>query len=94
MKKFPFDFQYPPGLSFGIAFLWQFIPAICLMWKLWDSPSMLTWILFSVVFLIVPLLSGLVHRSWEIGIAAFLLPILSVIAMFVIYIFIIPTGKW
>jgi hypothetical protein len=86
--------RFPSGRAFCIAFLWQLLPAAWLMWDAWDSPSAQTVVLRAVVFLLVPIVSGLVHRSWEIGLAALLLPVFAIGAMFTVFMLLMPVGKW
>ena len=79
---------------FWIALAWQAIPAAYLLWDAWDSPSTWTMVLRVVVFLGVPVISGLVHRSWRIGFATLLLPVLAFGVMFTVFMLIMPSGKW
>lgn len=73
---------------------WQVIPAGWLLWDSWDSPSTRTLVLRTAVFLVVPLLSAVVHRSWRVGVAALLLPVIAIGVMFTVFMLIMPTGKW
>jgi hypothetical protein len=87
-----------PVLTWGRAILyafgWQLITAGWLMWDAWDSPSTQTLYLRAAVFLLVPVLSGLVHRSWRVSVAALLLPVFAIGVMMTIFMLIMPTGKW
>ena len=80
--------------AIGLAFLWQLVPLPALMWNVWDTPSPRTFALVAAVFLVAPLLAGLVHRSWRVGLAALLLPVFAFLVMFAVFMLIMPTGKW
>lgn len=82
------------GKAILCASLWQMFPAAWLMLDAWDSPSTQTLFLRATVFFVIPVLSGLIHRSWQIGIAALLLPIFAIGVMMTIYMLLMPTGKW
>jgi hypothetical protein len=85
-------------MSWGRAILfalgWQLIPACWLMWDAWDSPSAVTLALRAAVFLLVPVVAGLVHRSWQVSVAALLLPVFAIGVMMTVFMLIMPTGTW
>lgn len=80
--------------AIGFAFLWQLAVLPALMWIVWDTPSPRTFALIAAVFVVAPLLAGFVHRSWRVGLAAFLLPVFAFAVMFAVFMLIMPTGKW
>jgi len=92
----PKDVRHPLSLwrILGLSLAWQAIPAGYLLWTVWDYPSTRTFVLWGVVFLAVPAISSLVHRSWQVGLAAMLLPILAMGVMFTVFLLIMPTIKW
>jgi len=76
----------------GIA--WQCVPSAWLMWDAWDSPSTQTIVLRVVVFLLVPFIAGVIHRSWQIWLTCLVLPIFAIGVMFTIFMVIMPVGHW
>lgn len=84
----------PWGRAILLALGWQLIPAAWLLWDAWDSPSTQTLVLRAAVFLVVPILGGLVHRSLQVAVAALLLPVFAIGVMMTVFMLIMPTGKW
>jgi hypothetical protein len=87
-----------PGRSLrrmlSIALVWQAIPCGWMMWDSWDSSSSQTFVLRITVFLLVPTIAGLVHRSSHVGLACLFLPVFAIGVMFTVFMLIMPTGHW
>lgn len=73
---------------------WQFIPAAWLMWDAWDSPSSTTIVLRLLVFLFLPVLAGIIHKSWQVAVAVICLPIFAIGVESTVFMLIMPVGKW
>ncbi len=73
---------------------WQFIPAAWLMWDAWDSPSSTTIVLRLLVFLFLPVLAGITHKSWQVAVAVICLPIFAIGVESTVFMLIMPVGKW
>ena len=84
----------PLGKLVLLGLGWQFIPAAWLMWDAWDSPSNTTIVLRLLVFLVLPLLAGITHKSWQVAVAVICLPIFAIGVMSTISMLIMPVGKW
>lgn len=83
----------PWASSIGCAFVWQLVVTPWLMWVSWDSSTRLSNVLSYLVFLVVPLAAGLVHRSFRVTMAAFVLPIVSFGVMFFVFAIIMGNGR-
>ena len=64
------------------------------MWDAWDSPSSTTIVLRLLVFLVVPVLAGITHKSWQVAVAVICLPIFAIGVMDTVFMLIMPVGKW
>jgi hypothetical protein len=78
----------------SIALVWQAIPYGWMMWDSWDSPSSQTFVVRITVFLLVPIIAGLVHRSLHVGLSCLFLPVFAIGVMFTVFMLIMPTGHW
>ncbi len=86
------DLTWSRALALGLA--WQALPAGWMLLDAWDTPSVLTLILRAVVFIGVPVLAGLAHRTWRMWMACVLVPILGMGFMMTVFMLIMPTGRW
>lgn len=77
-----------------IALVWQAVPVGWLLVDSWDTPSSTTLILRLLVFLGVPLLSSLVHRSGRMGLACLTIPVLGIGLMLTGFMLLMPVGRW
>lgn len=84
----------PWWLAVLFAFGWQLPTTGLLLWDHYFSLHPKTLHLGVLVFLLIPILSGLIHRSWKVSIAAILLPVFPIVVVAAAIEVIFPSGKW
>lgn len=77
-----------------IGLVWQVVPGSWLLWDLGSSASTTTIVLRLLVFLVIPLLAGIIHRSWRVAMATICLPVFAIGVVNTVLMLIMPIGKW
>lgn len=86
--------RMPLGRAMKLALAWQALPVGGMLFDGWNSPSSLTLVLRSLVFLVVPMLSGVVHRSGLVLAMCLLVPVFGMGVMMTVFMLLMPAGKW
>ncbi|MGI9443228.1 MAG: hypothetical protein ACR2N1_12225 [Rubripirellula sp.] len=77
-----------------LGLVWQVVPSSWLLWDLCNSPSITTSVLQLLVFLVVPLIAGIIHRSWAVALTTISLPVFAIGVVNTVLMLIMPVGKW